>query len=73
MGISYYNGAGVNTVPAFLRSKTAAGLQRAMLKNNMKHKGFVVYQDIQFAGGFWYVWFYINADRMISRGGSNAD
>jgi len=65
MGISYYEKAGINTVPAFLKAKSAKGLQRIMLLNNQRHKGFVVYQDIQWnaTDRSWYAWYYVTKDR----------
>ncbi len=35
-----------------------------MLSNNTKHKGFVVYQDIQWVQDekLWYAWFYLKFD-----------
>jgi hypothetical protein len=45
--------------PKFIRAKTAAALQRAMLQNNLKRRGWHRYEII-FDGKDWYAWFYIN-------------
>lgn len=56
---------GVEDIPNFLRARSAAGLRRAMLKNNLKHKAFVQYFDIQFneAERVWYAWYFSNLSR----------
>lgn len=33
-----------------------------MFLNNKKQKGFVVYENIQFAKGSWWAWYYVTED-----------
>lgn len=65
MAMGYFSPSlGPDTVPDFLSSQTARGLRRKMLRNNIRHKGFVVYQDIQFVDGLWYAWYYVKIDSL---------
>jgi hypothetical protein len=62
MGISYFESAGIDTVPQFIKAKSPRRLRQLMLRNNTKHKGFVRYQDIQWIESeqVWYAWYYVN-------------
>lgn len=64
MGISYFNPLGSDTVPDFISARTPQALRREMFRNNIRHKGFVVYQDIVFnpADSRWYAWYYVKLD-----------
>ena len=55
---------GPSHIPNALSAGSVNRLRRAMLKNNTKHKGFVIYQDIQWVEGekLWYAWFYVTED-----------
>lgn len=61
---SYIENPGPLSAPDFVTAKTPRGLRRAMLRNNIKQKGFVVYEAIQFVDkdGLWYAWFYVKPD-----------
>ncbi len=64
MGISYYESAGLDTVPQFIKARSPKRLRQLMLSNNTQHKGFVVYQDIQWVQSekLWYAWYYVKID-----------
>ena len=65
MALSWINhGMTVDTIPNFVQARTKNGLRRAMLRNNLKHKGIVIYQDIQFdpADKVWVAWYYVKAE-----------
>lgn len=55
---------GISHIPDFVRASTPAGLRKAILRNNTKHQGFVVYQDIQWvqSESRWYAWYYVTED-----------
>lgn len=48
---------GADTIPNFVTARTPQGLRRAMSRNNMKFKAFIVYRDIQFVNDKWIAWF----------------
>lgn len=52
---------GINDIPQFLSAGSPRGLRRLMFRNNLKHKGFVKYFDIQWVPGDkrWYAWFFV--------------
>lgn len=52
-------------VPHYVKAKTADGLIKAMLANNVKLKSFVGYFDIQFVNGYWYAWFTVDLEKMM--------
>lgn len=54
----------INWIKAFLKSKTAEGLQNLMLENNLKRKCYHDYQII-FTGTNWYAWFEMPLDDVI--------
>jgi hypothetical protein len=59
------------SLPHFLKAKSAAGLQREMLKNNTKLKCFVNYFNIQWVESekTWYAWFFFEVtERVITEG-----
>lgn len=64
MGISYYEKAGIDTVPQFIKARSPRRLRQLMLRNNMKHKGFVVYENIQYVDSDknWYAWYYLKVE-----------
>lgn len=67
----------INHILDFVSAKTPRGLRRSMLRNNAKHKGFVVYQDVQFVKGSWYAWYYVTEemeglDKLMHEEASNA-
>lgn len=66
MGISYFESSDVATIPSFVTARTPRGLRRSMQRNNIKHRGFVVYQDIQWveSDGLWYAWFYVKDESL---------
>lgn len=51
--------ARIDKIPNYVQAKTPRGLRLAMLKNNIKHSTQFVYHSIQFVGGNWFAWFYI--------------
>lgn len=53
--------ARLDKIPNFIKAKTAQGLRRHMLINNVQHAKQFVYHDIQFVNGEWYAWFYLTA------------
>ena len=71
MAISLINhGLTIDTIPNFVSARTRKGLRRAMLRNNTKHKGIVIYQDIQFDPQTkeWVAWFYVRAEEELLEG-----
>ena len=64
--MNYIENPGPTSAPDFISAKTPRGLRRAMLRNNFKQKGFVVYEFIQFVAkdGLWYAWFYVKPETM---------
>lgn len=65
MAISYINhGLGLDTIPNYVSARSEFALRRAMFLNNLKHKGFVVYQDIQWVESKkkWFAWYYVATD-----------
>jgi hypothetical protein len=69
-----YSGEGPTALllPHFVKSKTARGLQRACLDNNLRLKAYVNYFDIQYveAEKTWYAWYYLAIDIRRSDGPS---
>jgi hypothetical protein len=59
--VNYIENPGPLSAPDFITAKTPKGLRRAMLRNNLKQKGFVVYEFIQYVQSdkLWYAWFYV--------------
>jgi hypothetical protein len=53
------------TIKDFVKAKTPEELQKKMLLNSIKTKAYHDYRII-FANGFWYAWFEMNADELIS-------
>jgi hypothetical protein len=51
-----------NLVPKFIKASSAELLTEAMLLNNLILKKEIKYQDIQFANGDWFAWFYDEVD-----------
>lgn len=45
------------TTPRFLKAQSAKGLERLMLRNNLKRKAWHQYQ-IVFDGKSWFAWYY---------------
>lgn len=62
----------LDEIPQFLTARTPMGLRRAMLRNNTRQKGFVVYQDIQWVESDrrWYAWFYVKVEQELMSGDS---
>ena len=60
----------MDTIPNYLSARTKQGLRRAMLRNNLKHKGIVIYQDIQFdpMEKLWLAWFYVKVEDELMEG-----
>jgi len=58
----------LDTIPNFLRARSPRRLRQLMLANNVKHRGFVVYQDIQYVASekLWYAWFNVKAEGELS-------
>jgi hypothetical protein len=48
-----------NHTPRYLKAKTAKGLEREMLKNNIARKGWHQYQ-ISHDGKEWFAWYYVD-------------
>ena len=46
----------IQSIKRFIKAKTAQGLERAMLINNLRDGYFYQY-DIMFDGKDWYAWF----------------
>lgn len=53
--------ARLDKIPSFVKAKTAQGLRRRMLINNIRHATQFVYHSIQFVNGEWFAWFYLTA------------
>lgn len=71
MAASYIShGLTMDTIPNYVSAKTKRGLRRAMLRNNTKHKGIVIYQDIQWdpQAKEWIAWFYVRAENELMEG-----
>jgi hypothetical protein len=65
MGVSYFSRPlGPGHILDVIKAPSVRILRERMLKNNLKHKGFVVYQDIAQSpvDKLWYAWFYAGAD-----------
>ena len=74
---NYYSpSVGLSHIPNFIKAKSPMRLRRLMLLNNVKHKGFVNYFDIQFSQGFWYAWYFVEEKlsgmQRLEEGGSDA-
>ncbi len=52
----------MGVVPHFIKASSPDLLREAMLSNNLNLKSEIQYQDIQFADGYWYAWFYQKVD-----------
>jgi hypothetical protein len=52
----------LGVVPNFIKASSPDLLREAMLLNNLKLKSEIKYQDLQFANGYWYAWFYEQVD-----------
>lgn len=50
-------------IPHFLSASSPKGLERAMLKNNIKHGVEFHYFSINFVSGKWIAWFTMPADK----------
>jgi hypothetical protein len=48
--------ARIDKIPNYVTAKTAQGLRRVMLLNNIK-KNFQFVYNVQFAEGKWFAWF----------------
>lgn len=71
MAISFINhGLTLDTIPNYVSARTKNGLRRAMLRNNTRHKGIVIYQDIQWdpQDKKWIAWFYVRAEDELLTG-----
>jgi len=66
--MNYFSQAlGPETIPTYLKARSAEGLKRAMRLNAIKQKGFVNYHAIQWVESekAWYAWFYINDNSTV--------
>lgn len=54
--------AQVNLIPNFLKARTLDELRAIMLANNFRTQKQYLYQDIQFAEGSWYAFYYDNVE-----------
>jgi len=52
----------LGVVPNFIKASSPDLLREAMLLNNLKLQSEIKYQNIQFADGYWYAWFYEQID-----------
>lgn len=52
----------LGVVPNFVKASSANLLREAMLLNNLRLLSEIKYQDIQFANGTWYAWYYEKID-----------
>lgn len=52
---------GPETIPQFLKARSAEGLRRAMRINATRFKAFITYTSIQWVESekSWYAWFYM--------------
>lgn len=64
MGWTLYPSTGVDTIPNYLKAQSPRRLRQLMLRNNVKHRGFVEYQDIQWveSEGMWYAWYNVRIE-----------
>lgn len=54
------------SLPSYMRAKTAQGLRLLMLKTNARHGIDFHYFDIQFAAGYWYAWYFLPGYKSIN-------
>lgn len=68
--MTVYPSASLDTIPNYLRARSPRRLRQLMLSNNVKHRGFVVYRDIQYVAseGMWYAWFNVKAEPEVLDG-----
>lgn len=58
MSHSLYESLGIDTIPNFLRSRTANGLRRQMSRNNLRLRAYVEYKVMWVQSeGVWYAWY----------------
>lgn len=60
--------ASVSNIPNFLVARTPKGLRRLMLETNIKFGKQFNFFDIQFVGGKWYAWYYLDITSAEQRG-----
>lgn len=52
----------LGVVPNFIKAASPDLLREAMLLNNLRLGSEIKYQDLQFANGYWFAWYYEKVD-----------
>lgn len=63
MAYSTVSSLGIDTIPNYLSAESPRRLRALMRRNNLRHRAYIRYFDIQYVAteNKWYVWYLLDA------------